>query len=459
MNTLPHNVLHSFSVWAAQGSPAAAGVLIASVWRGSLLASGVALTLTLVPRLSAGVRSAIWLCVLLAVFVSPWLSFGATEATSSMPTDVLHVDPRWSYVLVGFWATFSLLRLMQLAVSAWQLRGLARRSLPVAASDAVEELLHASRRHVQLCTSAEIDRPSAVGFFRPRVLLPESLLPQLSASELEHIVLHELEHLRRHDDWTNLLQKLSLALLPLHPVVLWLDRRLCLERELACDDGVLRATEARKSYAACLTNLAEQSMLRRGVSLALSALGSWKPKSEVAKRVCRILAAPQAAMSPMQSRAAAGVLLASITAGAIALGHTPHLVSFTPEVQTADTSLAAAFPASAPASSFSARTVAAYGNSVAPHAVFAKAVIAPPVAEAVLKASAPETAAKRVRKQRRVVQVSRRAPRLQLAPSYRLAAWQDDELPTPRFALAIQQDSQFTYAAVPVRGGWLIFQI
>ena len=64
-----------------------------------------------------------------------------------------------------------------------------------------------------------------------------------------------MEHLRRADDWTNLLQKLGLVLFPLNPVLLWVEHRLCAERELACDDRVVSSIAGRKAYALCLTHL------------------------------------------------------------------------------------------------------------------------------------------------------------------------------------------------------------
>ena len=76
-------------------------------------------------------------------------------------------------------------------------------------------------------------RPSVLGFFRPRILVPPELLKALSPRELRQVVVHEMEHLHRADDWTNLLQKVGLVLFPLNPVLLWVERRLCAERELA----------------------------------------------------------------------------------------------------------------------------------------------------------------------------------------------------------------------------------
>ena len=99
----------------------------------------------------------------------------------------------------------------------------------------------ARRPGAQLCTSDEVARPSVLGFFRPRILVPPALLEALTPQELQQVVLHEMEHLRRGDDWTNLLQKIGLVLFPLNPVLVWVERRLCAERELACDDRVMQS--------------------------------------------------------------------------------------------------------------------------------------------------------------------------------------------------------------------------
>ncbi len=112
----------------------------------------------------------------------------------------------------------------------------------------------------QVCTTTELDRPSVIGFFAPRILIPEWLYARLTREELEHVILHESEHLRRYDDWINLAQKLCLVVFPLNPALAWMERRLCREREMACDDGVVRATQAPRAYAACLASLAERGL-------------------------------------------------------------------------------------------------------------------------------------------------------------------------------------------------------
>jgi len=182
-----------------------------------------------------------------------------------------------------------------------------------------------SDRSAELCISDEVERPSVLGFLRPRILLPPGLVERLTATELEQVVRHEMEHLRRADDWTNLLQKIALVIFPLNPALLWVEHRLCAERELACDDSVLRSSCGRKAYAICLTRLAEHSMLRRGLSLAL---GAWERQPELVRRVHRILRKPTEAMSRRQTMALTGSVIAGVLVCAAGLARSPQLVGF-----------------------------------------------------------------------------------------------------------------------------------
>jgi hypothetical protein len=146
-------------------------------------------------------------------------------------------------------------------------------------------------RQVKLLVSDDVRIPTALGFFRPAIVLPSWALRDLSQDELRAIVLHELAHLQRWDDWTNLAQKFVKALFFFHPAVWWIDSRLALEREIACDDIVLEQTANARIYAASLVSIAEKMIaekMRMGSALALaqSALGRVK---EVSQRVAQIL--------------------------------------------------------------------------------------------------------------------------------------------------------------------------
>jgi hypothetical protein len=180
---------------------------------------------------------------------------------------------------------------------------------------------------VMICTTEMLDRPSVIGFLAPRILIPAWLMERLTPTELEQIVLHEAEHLRRGDDWTNLLQKLALVAFPLNPGLQWMEHRLCAEREMACDEGVVRITNAPRAYAACLASLAERGLERRAESLSL---GAWHRRPELVHRVHGILERRRGL-----SRAAAGALLSAVgcalVAGSVEMAKCPQLVAFVPE--------------------------------------------------------------------------------------------------------------------------------
>jgi hypothetical protein len=82
------------------------------------------------------------------------------------------------------------------------------------------------------------------------------------------VLLHELAHLARRDDFTNLAARLVTALVALHPVAAWILRRIEKERELACDDWVVAHTGAARPYAASLARVFEICVARRRTLLA-----------------------------------------------------------------------------------------------------------------------------------------------------------------------------------------------
>jgi beta-lactamase regulating signal transducer with metallopeptidase domain len=441
--------------FASASSPAAVSALFSSLWEGLILAACVAVTLRLIPGISASSRSLVWLNVFLLItllHVVPSLHPAAVFARSAVPTPSslapIQLDLRWSLAIGALWFLLSLARALQLIVSAVRLRGLVRRATPIEPDPALRPLLQTQSpngkpaRAVLLCTSAEVERPSVSGFFRPRILLPPELLAELSASELQQVVIHEMEHLHRHDDWTNLLQKICLVLFPINPVLLWVERRLCAERELACDDSVLRSSCGRKAYALCLTHLAEHTMLRRGFSLVL---GAWERQSELVRRVHRILRRPVDSMSSKQAAVVTATLLVAVLTGTAALARSPQLVTFTAPAQP--TLQAGDIQPAAPAGNIPQH---ARLNQNEPTAQLVKAVMP--------SQSTPPALSKKP------ARINHSRPTAQ--PNYTqnqqtfvvLTEWTETEAP-PRVVFAVDQMNRIRYAAVPTPNGWLVIQI
>jgi beta-lactamase regulating signal transducer with metallopeptidase domain len=241
------------------------------------------------------------------------------------------------------WAFLSLVMLVRLGFGYLQLRGLKADAAPVPAEWQLRlrslSGINGVRRQTQLLVSSRIAAPMSLGFLNPAILIPRSLLDTLSDSELEHVVLHELGHLRRRDDWTNLAQKLIEAMLPIQPAVYWIGHRMSIEREMACDDWVIAATGTAEPYAASLTRVAELSKWAHAGILAAGATGN---RSQLFRRVHHMLdrtrnAAPKLAIGPLGAAIAAIGILICVSARApqmIAFAQTPATENSRRELMT-----------------------------------------------------------------------------------------------------------------------------
>jgi len=329
-----------------------ADTAVTALWQSAALALGLALCLRVAPRISASDRFRVWAAGFAVVAALPFLpgvaaffhsmiaadGGGATfAAPMAAPHAWLELNPRWSFAIAVVWMAVSLARAADLAVHSFRLRGLWKRAVAVEMEErygaGLETRTTAGREaggtSFEVCTTRELDRPSVIGFFRPRILIPEWLLERLTPAELEQVILHESEHLRRRDDWTNLVQKLCLVVFPLNPALLWMERRLCREREMACDEGVVRRTHSPRAYAACLTSLAQRGLersLARRAAAALS-LGAWQRRPELVERVHRILRRTPS-LSPAAARALLAVVGCGLLFGAGEFARCPQLVAF-----------------------------------------------------------------------------------------------------------------------------------
>src|SRR5580658_8905590 len=243
-------------------------------------------------RQSSGTRFAVWFLALLTVAVLPLLSGVAINKGGALPAPGMswgHLHPAltipgsWALFAFVAWALGTCVAMARLAVGLWQLRQLRQSCTAIAVNDldpavrrTVEAIvasgsvvdgrgrpsLHRSRL-VTVATSELVRVPAAIGFWKRTIILPAWALRELPPEDLNVILLHEFAHLRRGDDWTNLIQKIVRAIFFFHPAVWWIESRLSVEREMACDDAVLADTANPHGYATCLVSLLEKSMAHR----------------------------------------------------------------------------------------------------------------------------------------------------------------------------------------------------
>ena len=140
-------------------------------------------------------------------------------------------------------------------------------------------------RPVRLRVSDALAGPAAWGWGRPTVVLP----PEFETWEEDRaraVLLHETEHLRRRDAWTQAVAQTALVLHWPNPLAWVAYRQLRTSREQACDDAALASGDPAPSYAAHLVAAARD--LRPG-RLALGALAAMVEPDELETRVRAVL--------------------------------------------------------------------------------------------------------------------------------------------------------------------------
>jgi len=180
-------------------------------------------------------------------------------------------------------------------------------------------------RAATLCTSDLVHVPTAIGFMKPVIVVPSWVMNELSTDELNQILLHELAHLRRWDDWTNLAQKVVRALFFFHPAVWWIEKRVSLEREMACDDAVIAETASPRAYAECLTHLAEKTLIQRSMELAQAALGRLRQTS---LRVAQILDVKRQPGASRGWKSAVSMVAGFAVVCTLGISREPKLIAF-----------------------------------------------------------------------------------------------------------------------------------
>jgi beta-lactamase regulating signal transducer with metallopeptidase domain len=312
--------------------------LLFSAVGGTLLAAAVWLLLQLFPKRDSRTNFAVWFSTLLATALLPLLSFylGSKSAVPVGSPAMFTFSTLVAWYLFIAWLVIALAGLARVILATFQLRRLrsyatpvAMESLPADMRSLIEEAQKS--RPVSVLVSDRLEVPTAIGFRNPAVILPAWMLESTPAEELKYILLHELAHLNRRDDWTNLAQKILKALLFFLPSVWWIERRLSLDREMACDDAVLVHSGTPVGYAECLAHVAERSFLRKQIALAQAAVGRVRQLTE---RVTRILDPDRPRATQLWKPAVPVVMVVALLC-AVPASFTPELVGFADDASMA----------------------------------------------------------------------------------------------------------------------------
>ncbi len=126
------------------------------------------------------------------------------------------------------------------------------------------------RKSVRVLLSDLVSVPTAIGIFRPVILMPISLQTGLSMQEVESILAHELAHIRRNDYLINIFQSVAEILFFYHPAMWWISGIIRDERENCCDDMAVSILGDSLVYSRTLARMNELNVQQTYTQTALA---------------------------------------------------------------------------------------------------------------------------------------------------------------------------------------------
>jgi beta-lactamase regulating signal transducer with metallopeptidase domain len=214
------------------------------------------------------------------------------ESSSPAPVDQ-SLKVSTTTLVVSMWVAGAVFCLAVLCAGVVTLCRLRRTGLPWLEGRAVVDGIARRAgvdRPVELILHEQVSAPMTFGVSPPIIVLPADAQGWPSPA-LERAIVHELEHIRRHDWPVQLAARIVCAVYWFNPLVWMAGRELSLEAERACDDAVIAREEA-TDYARQLVALARRLAGRPQPGLAMAA------PSDLSRRVAALLDARQARGRP-----------------------------------------------------------------------------------------------------------------------------------------------------------------
>jgi len=252
-------------------------------------------------RASASMRALILtaaFCVLLAlpvvsIAVSP---MAVTVPVVAAPVGTMHVTiphsaqnalPIASW-LRSIWFVGSIALILPIVGAIWRTRSIHATAIAWTGCDAlVDEFAQDAgvSRSIQTLLSKDARAPLTMGLVHPAIVLPFDARTW-TEGDLRRALAHEMEHIRRHDWTIHMLARVVCAIYWFHPLVWIAWRRLRLDSERACDDGVLRRADG-AAYAEQLLLLARRLTTSSAIGLFMAS------RTDLSMRIAAVLDSAQ----------------------------------------------------------------------------------------------------------------------------------------------------------------------
>jgi TonB family protein len=194
----------------------------------------------------------------------------------------------WAALLRAVWLAGSIVLLVPLAGTLWRMPRMRRNAIRWNEGDALVSALARDAnvsRPIETLLREDARAPLTLGLLHPAIVLPLDA-QRWSDADLRRALVHEIEHIRRADWAVHMLARFVCAIYWFHPLVWTAWRRLRLDSERACDDGVLRSTEG-AAYAEQLLLLARRLSASSAVGLFMA------NRTDLATRISAVLDSSQ----------------------------------------------------------------------------------------------------------------------------------------------------------------------
>lgn len=313
--------------------------LIHSLWQALAFGAIIWVLLRFISRDNARLRYIIAGSGLLAIFMTSCITFirylgkipTTAEGTALSPEALLYLlnneqtaEKIWSIkdinietyfpILVNIWCIGAGLLALHMLISysrSIKLKNYMAYPLRKEVMDMATQLSNklGIKQKIQFKESGYIGTPSLIGYFKPVILLPVSLLSGIPKNQLEIIIAHELAHIHRHDYLIQFIQGILELLFFYHPVVWWLSSVVKTEREHICDDLAVKVCGESLTLIKALNNM--EAIRKKQNEMVLGFSGK---KSGILYRVQRILKTNNRSVSSFEKFMISGLFIFLLSA-------------------------------------------------------------------------------------------------------------------------------------------------
>ncbi|MEP7237659.1 MAG: M56 family metallopeptidase [Ferruginibacter sp.] len=198
------------------------------------------------------------------------LSFIAQNINSYLGSENIQSVTPWIFSVYIFIIVYKLIK----AIYSWYFfkqqykNGLQRPPVELKLFTDLKAHQFGVKRKVKLWLSNSIHTPITFGFFKPIILLPVTLLNNISTQQAETLILHELTHIRTNDYLLNWFLMVTETIFFFNPFVTGICKNIRLEREKNCDMNVISFEYCPALYAQTLLQAERMKQLVPNFQLA-----------------------------------------------------------------------------------------------------------------------------------------------------------------------------------------------